>query len=323
MTQISAPWDGTTVGHASLAPYDAATEWANIQLGLMGLFSANSNYGGVLLNTTGNRLGVSSGGTSPILVEPGYAFCAGQYYNNTDTVDFAIATPAAGERRDRVVLRKSWNVGSVLVGERQTVQLVVITGTPAAAPSTTPALVQTWGVRWDIPLATIRINAAGNITITDNRQFILGHNKIVVAGRRTGALDLVIFDVITWDTEHIDTHGIFTPPSMVCFTAPIRGLYRLSVGASFQVSGGNTLTSNSIRIIKNAGTFTEQVSNYNADIADANVARPNAVSQIFKLEAGDYLQAQFLGSYSGMSGVSVYTTDGATHFSAEYVGSIP
>jgi hypothetical protein len=74
-----------------------------------------------------------------------------------------IPTPSSGfSRYDRIVLRRDWSV--------QTVRLARVSGVAAITPSI-PSLTQTALVTWEIPLATILIDDAGTITITDTREF--------------------------------------------------------------------------------------------------------------------------------------------------------
>jgi hypothetical protein len=61
MTERSRPWDGTTTGDATDAPYDAATEWARIMRATNPAMEATANKGGVVVGATGfNDLTTSS-----------------------------------------------------------------------------------------------------------------------------------------------------------------------------------------------------------------------------------------------------------------------
>ncbi|NIV28475.1 MAG: hypothetical protein GWN58_02850, partial [Anaerolineae bacterium] len=52
----------------------------------------------------------------------------------------------------------------------QTVRIGRVAGTAAAAPAV-PSLTQTAGTIWEVPLATLLINDAGTISLTDTREF--------------------------------------------------------------------------------------------------------------------------------------------------------
>lgn len=112
-----------------------------------------------------------TGGSSPVSVAAGAAACAGYYYKNDSAVSVAIPTPAGATRIDRIVLRVSH-------GTTRTVRIVRLAGTEGSGAA--PALVQTAGTTWDIPLARVSITTGGAITITDDRvlaQFATNHVK--------------------------------------------------------------------------------------------------------------------------------------------------
>ena len=154
MTQRSLFWDGI-VGDGG--PYT--------QQHLHGLFFR------VLLNGTGNR-GVLrnwenellvSGVSSPVNVAIGAAIVYGGYYETDEPVTVNIPTPSSGNSRyDRVVVRRNWS--------SQTTRIARVSGVAAAAPAI-PALTQAAGAIYEIPLATVLITDAGNITVTDAREF--------------------------------------------------------------------------------------------------------------------------------------------------------
>lgn len=151
------PADGSGVGDASLAEYDAATEFSEVMKSISGS-GARTNKGGVFFGE-GNNLAVTSVGTSPVSVDTGAAICWGTWYKNTASVNIAIPTPGGATRIDRIVLRKSWSA--------QTVRAVRVAGTEGGGA---PALTQTIGSTWEIPLAQVSITTGGTITITDQRE---------------------------------------------------------------------------------------------------------------------------------------------------------
>lgn len=149
MAQRSRFWDGTTIGDATVAPYDAGTEFAQVMVGVAGMVS-DPNKGGLLSSIS---VTVFSPGT--VRVGAFEALVYGTWYQNDANVDFTIPTPATATRIDTLVLRKSWAA--------QTVRLLVMSGTEGGAA---PALVQTIGTTWDVPIATISTTTAGANTIT-------------------------------------------------------------------------------------------------------------------------------------------------------------
>jgi hypothetical protein len=148
MAQRSRFWDGTTIGDATVAPYDAGTEFSEVMTAVAGLV-VNPNKGGPV---TAVSITTPSAGT--VRLAPLEAIVYGAWYQNDANIDFVVATPAAATRIDVLVLRKSWAT--------QTVRAFVITGTEGGAQ---PSLVQTVGVTWDVPIASISTTTAGAITL--------------------------------------------------------------------------------------------------------------------------------------------------------------
>lgn len=157
MAETSGPWDGTTTGDASAAPYDAATEFAEY-LKLISGSGASANEGGVFLGFL-NDLAPTSVGVSPVAINSGGGIVYGTVYKNTSSVNVAIPTPAGSTRIDRIVLRKSWAA--------QTIRLTRIAGAEGGAA---PTMVQIPAVTWDVPIARASITTGGVITITDDRE---------------------------------------------------------------------------------------------------------------------------------------------------------
>lgn len=149
MVQRSRFWDGTSVGDATVAPYDAGTEFAEVMIGVAGM-SSDPNKGGVLTS-----LSASMFVPGTLRVGPFEALVYGTWYQNDANTDFVIATPAAATRIDTVVLRKSWAA--------QTVRILILSGVEGGSA---PPLVQTVGVTWDIPIARVSTTTGGVSTVT-------------------------------------------------------------------------------------------------------------------------------------------------------------
>jgi len=163
MAELSAPWNGITIGDAAtLGAIDAPTEWAELQNSIGGGGGITTNLGGVFRYEL-NELEVS-GTVSPVSVATGRALVHGTWYEADAAVSVAIPTPAVSTRIDRIVLRKSWAA--------QTVRVTRIAGVEGGSA---PAITQSAGTTWDIPLAQAAITTGGVITVTDERDFMGGH----------------------------------------------------------------------------------------------------------------------------------------------------
>lgn len=172
MTQVSRFWDGTTVGDATVAPYDAGTEFSKVLMSLSGAAGVATNLSAVFRAEL-NELAVT-GTATPVSVNTGRAITWGAWYENDVATTVAIPTPAALTRIDRIVLRKDWVA--------QTVRVTRIAGTEGGAA---PALVQSAGTTWDQPLAQVSITTGGVITVTDQRAFIGGAGLPTPSGTNT------------------------------------------------------------------------------------------------------------------------------------------
>lgn len=156
MTERSYYWGGTTVGDASIAPYDN-DEFTDI---FRKMFVKDRAIMGVL-DGYGNEL-VTTGAGSPVTVDTGAAMVDGNFYENDAPLTVAIPTPAASTRIDRIVLRKDF--------AGQTVRVTRIAGVEGGSA---PAITQSDGVTWDILLYQVSITTGGAITLTKEYKFIV------------------------------------------------------------------------------------------------------------------------------------------------------
>lgn len=199
MTEISAPWDGVSLGDAANAPYSAA-EWARIW---RETFRASKADSGPLLGSgTSPDPGLTVQATTPasanVQVLPGSALVRGTWYANDANVTLPIAANASGNPRiDTVVLQK--NVFT------QTVRLVVLQGLTAVTPVPLP-LTQLDVSVWEIPLADIAV-ASGFATITNANITPRRHWANLADGvylqdvlNNSGGT-LQTGDVVIWDTS--------------------------------------------------------------------------------------------------------------------------
>lgn len=178
MTETSRFWDGTVVGDATTAPYDSHTEFAKV-LNSASTQARKVNNGGVCFGEL-NEL-VCTGIASPVSVDTGRAFVYGTWYENDASVSVAVATPGGATRIDRIVLRKSWAA--------QTVRITLIAG--GEGTGVPPAITQTAGTTWDIPLYQVSITVGGVITLIDEREI----NQFAYFGTRQGGSSTSFYTV--------------------------------------------------------------------------------------------------------------------------------
>ncbi len=99
---------------------------------------------------------VVSGTSSPLSLAAGAAIVHGVFYENTAPLSLTVTTPSTGTTGGRINLKMDW--------ELQTVRAEVLLNTDGN--SSIPALVQTTGARWDLPLYTFTITTGGAINLT-------------------------------------------------------------------------------------------------------------------------------------------------------------
>lgn len=163
MTENSRFWDGTTIGDATEAPYNAPDEFAAVLRSLNGA-NANTSRSGVCRGEL--NLLACTGAATPISVNTGRAFVHGSWYESDASVSFNIADPNPNSRIDTLVLRKTWST--------QQVRLAILTGSPSATP-VAPTLTQNSTTNpkiWEFPLYDIYVASGGAITLVDRREYV-------------------------------------------------------------------------------------------------------------------------------------------------------
>jgi hypothetical protein len=200
MTQISRPWNGVVTGDAG--PY-SDQEWHEAWRNALGFGASRFNYGPIRGNDDSSNDCLSVREDSPasanVVVSPGSALVRGLMYTSDADETLAIAANASGNPRiDVIVLRADFTA--------QTVRRAVRQGTPAASP-VAPALTQTDGVLWEIPLADIAVAngfvSISQANITPNAHFANIPNALYLDNvlNNSGALletgDVVIVDTTT------------------------------------------------------------------------------------------------------------------------------
>jgi hypothetical protein len=130
-------------------------------------------------------------------VSTGAALPRGRFYRNDAALTLSLDENTSGDPRiDRVALRIDY--------ASQTVRVAVLKGTPASSPAA-PALTQTAGVTWDVPLAQVYLaHNYSTVTasdITDERRFTGLPNRVMVALANGSGSDLDAGAVVVLDTS--------------------------------------------------------------------------------------------------------------------------
>lgn len=169
MAERSQPWDTTGTGDGPSGGY---TETQTEEF-FRDLFSGDRFATDGVLPGYSSELAVTAT-TNQVSVAAGAAIVYGKYYQNTASLNLAVTSPVVGTTGLRVVLRVNWAA--------QTVRAAVIKNTDGT--SAAPALVQTAGTTWDIPLATGTITTGGTVAVSDAREFL--HMPTALIYRRQG-----------------------------------------------------------------------------------------------------------------------------------------
>ncbi|KKM71743.1 hypothetical protein LCGC14_1427550 [marine sediment metagenome] len=160
MTESSIPWGGTVTGDAVLAPY-SDDQWSDMYRKLL---MRDHTVQGVV-GGYANELEVIDAGGTTMRVSTGIALVDGKFYENTVVVDNASAGNTV-----------YWLVGLQKDFAGQEVR-VFTRGTYASEAAALAALVQDPDPApaiWEIPLATVLTDAAGNVdVVTDQRAWVL------------------------------------------------------------------------------------------------------------------------------------------------------
>jgi hypothetical protein len=179
-------------------------------------------------------LRVTSVGANParVAVDVGRAVIAGFFYRTDVPVEISLPTNAVNPRIDRIVLRVNRSAN--------TITPTYIQGTSLASP-TAPTLVYDEGLGiFDLPLATVRVEATNTIsTVTDTRRF-LGRETVTCSSTNRpdpNGRPLLAYEV---DTRRVISHS--GQPGAVWNVGLAEDIYRVKVAAS-QDGGSTTATS--------------------------------------------------------------------------------
>jgi hypothetical protein len=167
MAQFSYLWttNATGTGH-QVASY-TQIHWAKI----MEIVGACSGRRGVAPRFA-NKLSASAVGTT-VTIGTGAALVDGHPYESTAPENFTVGPSDSGlERIDRIVLRCDWATFTVL--------LVQLAGSQNVSP-VPPTTTTDSGTRYDITLWQARVNSAGQVTLTDERDWaqLLGDDATI------------------------------------------------------------------------------------------------------------------------------------------------
>lgn len=233
MTERSRFWDGLTTGDATDAPYDASTKYAAVQSSLAHA-AGMTNQGGVFPNQLNKLAPTAAGGNaSPVLVDTGRALVHGQWYENDASISTAIPTPGGATRIDRLVLRKSW--------ASETVRLTLIAGVEGGSE---PALTQSLGVTWDIPICSISITTGGVITLTDEREALTGQSSGAADATKTITNERFYANTAASPTVHLPSVVLNGEEHAVAFEGT--GTMTLDAGGTTQIFDTALVTSVSL-----------------------------------------------------------------------------
>jgi len=201
MAERSLFWDGIAVGDAVAVTQTHLHDW----------------FYRSVINGTGNRGPIKgwrdelevTGISSPITVAAGGACVYGMLFDSDSAATVNVSTPTSGTSRyDLIVARRTWAV--------QGVRIARVAGVAGVIPAV-PTVTQTAGTIWEVPLATLLIDDAGNITTTNTREFCTYTTEwpanIVTAGMyEEGAISAALRpDLVRYDLKGA---GQFTPDNV-------------------------------------------------------------------------------------------------------------
>lgn len=325
MAETSRFWNGTTVGDAATAPYDADLEFSKVLMSLCGAAGVATNLSAVFRGEL-NELAVT-GAVTPVSVASGRSIVWGTWYENDAATTIAIPTPGALTRIDRIVARKSWAA--------QTVRLVRIAGTEGGAA---PALVQVLGTTWDEPIAQVSITTGGVITITDQRAFVggsslpppTGTNSVLISngGVASWASTFTIGGIVTIDgslnvgtnagaSMRINVNAAAANTTTIAFqSAGVDVWFLQRVGASSDLRLYNATVGAPIVTFINATNFVT----FGAGITVAGLIQINATGQVFNVASAGTLSAY--GTFRNTGGAMYVGMDNSAS-SGLFISGVP
>lgn len=271
MTERSRFWGGTTIGDATVAPYDAETEFAQVLMSLSEANGITTDRSCVFRDELAKL--IVTGAASPVAVGTGRALVYGTWYENDAGVNVAIPTPAASTRIDRIVLRKDWVA--------QTVRITRIAGVEGGGA---PAITQTAGVTWDMPVAQVSITTGGVITITDERDFIPRFHAAQATHSVGQTVTHNVELIVALNTDRFDSdnfHDVVTNNSRLTVPTGLDGVYLIVAQATI---AGAASGQRIINITQNGTQIARMIY-----AGTASFAAHMQCSTIRNLVAGDFI----------------------------------
>jgi len=207
MSEFSGHWttSATPTGH-QVASYTQATNGT-----LQKIMAACSAFEGVAPNYL-NALAGTVTGANTVAINTGGAMVDGKAYENNASLNVNIPSASAGNTRiDRIVLRADW-AGFILSVHR-------IAGVDSGSP-TAPAITQTPGTTYDIMLYQALVDAAGTVTLTDER--VIAGSSVTINRQGGSATDWSMAGTNNYASNYEIQGGVKqTSTNVVSVTFPV------------------------------------------------------------------------------------------------------
>lgn len=290
MTEISQPWDGTSVGDASRAKYDAE-EWAEMHRDMFGSIENK----GPLREGSGDGLSATSPSANVVRLATGAALVWGWWYKNTAAVDLAVGSASAGSwREDCLVLR-------VTIADQEVRARIHENEIGENVVWDNSMLTQTADSIWEIPLYTVRVDDAGSITLTDIREWIDLSTADVTPSDISAFSYLDYITLITVDRDGISRGAdSYERQGPYVYIDPdgYEGTVTWTFYANFQVDTGDGNTAD-VRLTYPGGTLTLSTTSHDEDHVQSNTFTPSGsgtcVVDIRNASVGDAIR--FYGAW--------------------------
>lgn len=231
MVERSRFWNGTSVGDAVQAPYDAPDEFAQVLRCMIDAEAFPSKT--VVFSDVMGELLVQGTSAPTAIVSSGCALVHGSWYETDTFINLPGTFPSGSTRMDLIVLRKDWGA--------QTVRVVRIVGTEGGG---IPAVTQSPGFRWDAPIAMLTLTTSGTMAIQDRRNLTMPIIPPAVQVARTtlqnfanGSRDVVVWNAEVYKNDPILHDGA----NLQRLVAPKTGLYQVGVYLPLQRQPGFNL----------------------------------------------------------------------------------
>jgi hypothetical protein len=255
---------------------------------------------GVLLGDGGEL--AATGATTPVAVAAGSAVVKGKFYINSASVNVSVATPAVSTRKDRVVLRADFTA--------MTIRITKIDGVEGGDY---PAITQTDGTTWDLPLCKLAVTTGGVITLVDERTFCHFGTAVSTAMLEAGAVTLAKLNAAIYSEGAFVWHyagtlatGALTFEQVAPFAVTLTGSYIIAATAP---TGAAAILD--VHTGAGAGTTVWTTQANRPTLADGSTGpTAGAVPDVTAIAAGTRLVAAIdqIGSTIAGADVTLYVT---------------